>query len=900
MPKKIDFKTINESTDLVRLIGAAVPLKKQGAEYKGICPFHDDKKASLGVRPDKQLWKCQACGAGSSALDFVMKYNNVNVTEAAEIITNDASLTNNAIQSEPIKQAPKWEYLRQVLQDSPAPTFEHYKYGQPSGKWQYNETFFVLRYDTPDGKEVLPYTLNRREGVQQWKFKGHPKPRPLFNLQRIESDKDAAIVIVEGEKTAEALQKVLPNYIITTWVGGANGVVNSDFDPLIDRKKIYWPDHDWQGHTAAHYIHFVTGGQSKFIGAPADAPEHWDFADTNWNTAETKAFIKANKNEFQHWTQPAEWVKDADRAIHFNLHGKEGALKIKGDRMTTYPKPKEQAPTVTNEPPPIVKNEPPPEPITKSGFFRHLGYAMNSTGSVEHFVYDFRAKKVHTFSPSKITKLNLIQIAPLNHWEKRHPAAKAGVDWDAAADSFTDMSIRAGLYNADRIRGRGAWMDEGRIVIHAGEHLIVDGRTIPTDEMPSKFIYQLDHETGFAVGSPLLKRDSARLIEALKLVSWQRPVNAYLLAGWLVLAPIGGVLDWRPHVWVTGPRGAGKTWIKREIIDRVLGDAIVNAVGETTEAGLRQTLSSDALPVVFDEIDSDTKKDNERIEQIMTLMRIASSESGAKVYKGTTAHQSRSFNIRSCFCFLSIVYQAARAADLSRITVLTGNEDKSLAQSDRFVELQNIVKDEMTADWVRGLRARTLDMLPVILQNVKVFEKAGRKILQSSRARDQVAPLAAAAYSLVSDNVIEQGEAEKWLMQHDWNDEMASEEISDEHKCLDKIMQHVVRVELGEDYPRTVERSVGELISNCMGGAGSDEIGSRMRLLRLGIKIEGGTFTISNTADGIKNILRDTPWSKSHGKVLTRLNGSNSCGHVTFAKGHRSRGVILKWDNLHG
>ena len=63
MPKKIDFKTINESTDLVRLIGAAVPLKKQGAEYKGICPFHDDKKASLGVRPDKQLWKCQACGA---------------------------------------------------------------------------------------------------------------------------------------------------------------------------------------------------------------------------------------------------------------------------------------------------------------------------------------------------------------------------------------------------------------------------------------------------------------------------------------------------------------------------------------------------------------------------------------------------------------------------------------------------------------------------------------------------------------------------------------------------------------------------------------------------------------------------------------------------------------------
>jgi len=898
MNEQIDFKKINETTDLVKLIGGAIPLTKKGQEYKGVCPFHDDKKASLGVRPDKQLWKCLACGEGSSALDFVMKYNNVDVKEAAKIIASDSALTNNAVTIEAqAPKAPKWDYRKHLSEDSPKPDFKHYKHGEPSGVWRYNDTFYVLRYDTKDGKEVVPYTLCIQDGVEKWKFKGHPRPRPLYNLKRIEADKKASIIIVEGEKTAEALQQVLPSFIVTTWVGGANGVINCDFDPLIDRKKIYWPDHDWQGHAAAHYIHLVTGGQSKYIGAPKDAPEHWDFADTGWNEEQTKAFIKANKYEFQHWTTPKEWINDADRAIHFNLHGKEGALKIKGDRITTYPKPPEKKTKPEPTPPAPVAPEPEPH---KGAYYRHLGYAMNSNGSVEHFVYDDRAKKVHTFTPSKLTKLNLMQIAPLNHWESRHPGAKGGVDWDQAADAFTDISIRSGLYNVDRIRGRGAWMDESRIVIHAGSHLIVDGRTIPTDQLASKYIYQLDHETGFAVGSPLLKRESSRLIDALKLVSWQRPVNAYLLAGWLVLAPIGGVLDWRPHVWVTGPRGAGKTWIKREIIDRVLGDATVNAIGETTEAGLRQTLASDALPVVFDEIDSDTKKDNERIEQIMTLMRIASSESGSKVYKGTTAHQSRSFNIRSCFCFLSIVYQAMRAADLSRITLLTLNEDNSTAQAKRFVELQGIVKDEMTEDWVRGLRARTLKLLPVIIENIAVFERAGRKILQSSRARDQVAPLAAAAYSLVSDEVIEQKDAEKWLLQHEWSDEISSEEINDEQKCLDKIMQNIVRVELGEDYPRTVERSVGELISNCMGGGGADVHGSEMRLLRLGIKIEGGTFIISNTADGIKNILRDTPWSKSHGKVLSRIPGSAPTPHTTFAKGHRSRGVIIKWDDALG
>lgn len=864
-----------------------VKIKGSGNKTVGICPFHNDKKHSLTFFEDNTKFKCFACGEAGDAIDFVSKLTGVGFKEATEAIESDVLLSHIPKAHAPKPEAATWQIVTRRSKSHPKPTFEHYKYGKPSAQWKYNDFFYVCRFDTPDGKEVMPYTLCKLDGRTEWRWKGHPTPRPLYNLQALKDNPDSIVIVVEGEKTADALSSVMNGVVVVTWVGGANGMPNTNFEPLQGRKLLYWPDHDWQGYAAMYYINSVVTGEAKYISAPSDAPLHWDFADTGWNRETTREFIKGNKNDFKPFTEPQSWVKDAEGAVHFNIHGREGAIRVQGGKVSPFGKPADAAPT---EPP---KAPEAPKPKKKRPYYTHIGYGMNSSGGIEHFVYDDRAKKVHTFSPSKMTKNNFIQIAPLNYWEGRYPTQKGGADWDAAVDSFTDSSMRAGLYNNDRIRGRGAWIDKGRIVIHSGSHLIVDGSTVPTDEIESKFVYQIDHPTGFEVGQPLLKRDSAQLIKALKLVSWQRDVNAHLLAGWLVLAPLGGALDWRPHVWVTGPRGAGKTWIKREIIDRILGDAIVNAIGETTEAGLRQTLSSDSLPVVFDEIDSDTKKDNDRIEQIMTLMRIASSESGAKVYKGTTAHQSRSFNIRSCFCFLSIVYQAARAADLSRITVLTVQEDKSLQQDARFTELQAIVRDDFTESWVKGLRARTLDMLPIILANIKVFEKASRVILKSSRARDQIAPLMAGAYSLVSDGEISLKDAEKFLSAHTWEDELASEETNDETKCLDKIMQHTVKLEL--EY-KQVDRTVGELIANCMGGGGPDGHTSAERLLRMGIKIDGRFIIISNTADGVRGALRDTPWTKNHGKVLQRIEGAEACDVMRFSSGHRSRAVKIKWE----
>ncbi len=70
--------------DIVEVIGARVPLKKAGREYKANCPFHEEKTPSFTVSPDKQFFHCFGCGAHGTALGFLIDYDHADFVEAVE------------------------------------------------------------------------------------------------------------------------------------------------------------------------------------------------------------------------------------------------------------------------------------------------------------------------------------------------------------------------------------------------------------------------------------------------------------------------------------------------------------------------------------------------------------------------------------------------------------------------------------------------------------------------------------------------------------------------------------------------------------------------------------------------------------------------------------------------
>ena len=71
-------------TDIVEVVGARVPLKRQGKEYSACCPFHDERSPSFTVSPTKQFYHCFGCGAHGTALSFLMNYDRLEFLDAVE------------------------------------------------------------------------------------------------------------------------------------------------------------------------------------------------------------------------------------------------------------------------------------------------------------------------------------------------------------------------------------------------------------------------------------------------------------------------------------------------------------------------------------------------------------------------------------------------------------------------------------------------------------------------------------------------------------------------------------------------------------------------------------------------------------------------------------------------
>jgi DNA primase len=83
---------VAQATDIVDLIGQYIALKKRGHEFLGLCPFHSDKHPSMNVSPNKQIFKCFACGAGGGVFKFVELYDKLSFPEAVRALAERANI----------------------------------------------------------------------------------------------------------------------------------------------------------------------------------------------------------------------------------------------------------------------------------------------------------------------------------------------------------------------------------------------------------------------------------------------------------------------------------------------------------------------------------------------------------------------------------------------------------------------------------------------------------------------------------------------------------------------------------------------------------------------------------------------------------------------------------------
>lgn len=83
---------IRNSADIVSIISDYVPLKMQGKNYVGVCPFHDDHSPSMSVSPERQIYKCFVCNKGGGVFSFVKEYENISFYEAVKVVADKVGI----------------------------------------------------------------------------------------------------------------------------------------------------------------------------------------------------------------------------------------------------------------------------------------------------------------------------------------------------------------------------------------------------------------------------------------------------------------------------------------------------------------------------------------------------------------------------------------------------------------------------------------------------------------------------------------------------------------------------------------------------------------------------------------------------------------------------------------
>lgn len=188
-----------------------------------------------------------------------------------------------------LRQPAKFSAILPVPDSAPQPPRCHAQHGQASTLWLYADgqgrtLGYVARFETPEGKAILPLCFGQYgTGRPQWVWKALPEPRPLYNLPSLAAaPADPPVLLVEGEKTADAAQVLFPHCAVLTWSGGANAVGKADWSPLAARTVTIWPDNDEAGFKAALEIASLlkSSAASVHIVLPsASLPEKWDVAD---------------------------------------------------------------------------------------------------------------------------------------------------------------------------------------------------------------------------------------------------------------------------------------------------------------------------------------------------------------------------------------------------------------------------------------------------------------------------------------------------------------------------------------------------------------------------------------------------------------------------------------------
>jgi len=140
--KSEDIDLLIDSLKIEEVVGEFVELKKSGANYKGLCPFHPDTTPSFMVSPSKNICKCFVCGAGGNPISFYSQYKKISFIEAVEELSKKYAIPIKSLENNNLKQQESYEKYYEIMKEV--------------------HLFYKNSIFSNQGREALEYLSNRK------------------------------------------------------------------------------------------------------------------------------------------------------------------------------------------------------------------------------------------------------------------------------------------------------------------------------------------------------------------------------------------------------------------------------------------------------------------------------------------------------------------------------------------------------------------------------------------------------------------------------------------------------------------------------------------------------------------------------------------------------------------
>lgn len=499
-------------------------------------------------------------------------------------------------------------------------------------------------------------------------------------------------------------------------------------------------------------------------------------------------------------------------------------------------------------------------------------------------------------------------------------------NWDAArtADSLIDACGKRGPFNpADKLRGVGAWRgDAGELIFHAGDQ-VFDGRQWCPPGFIGPYVYPgdaplpkpADEPADDEAAAEIRRRTDADIEAFLTLLdSWnwagefetdpetgqpyeaggKHRLSSILMLGWMAGALVGGALEWRPMVWLTGEAAAGKSTLQK-LIAAVMGASLVTS-SDATAAGIYQSVGYSSRAAGIDEAEADPN--SQKMKGMVELVR--QSSSGGNILRGSNDPKKwRGFTARSSFLLSSIVIPPLFGQDLTRITILP------LSPLPKEAKKPKIEPARWDA-FGRALRRRLLDNWPRWEETLERYAAELAQLGHDHRGGEQIGGLLAMAdlvsFVDVADSDTVSMRCAPFDKRHQPKDESTSQQF------LNWLISKTVIAFRGGN-----QMTIGALVSGAAAlvelPQDSTSASYAHALHAHGIFVEGfrddAQVVLPNQSAGLAQLLDGSPWGTRPGAAMsgwqqamqrlanTRGPDGKPLGHKTNSRKHGGRGWSL-------